>query len=300
MNLFRIVQHFPVLLLCMVLSGCFLFHPITSLPRDVAILTDHARAKSALARGDLNAAENFLTGESYQHRSREVEGTSWGELSYQAAQVVLAAHACSEVVDQDALFQAYMVMSYSYDLPVALDYLAQAQRLLDGGKLSSPDYKRRYIFEQRFPRLLLYRYLESGGRIDWYSEIQQDFYELYFRSPPPKAGEHDPRDFYRFLVYLTLEDREWLFANRPQRASLDEAIWRDEAKLLAFSRTVDYYYWYDDNRFDWQLSNALSQMSGPEQICMARKRGYDVIPRSEWDIHGVVDPETCQLPAPGG
>lgn len=295
-----VLLHLPALLLCLSLSGCFLFHPITSLPRDVAILSDHARAKSALARGDLKAAEGFLTGESYQHRSREVEGTSWGELSYQAAQVVLAAHARDELVDQDALFQAYMVMSYSYDLPVALDYLAQAQRLLDAGSLSALADKRRYIFEQRFPRLLLYRYLESGGRIDWYSEIQQDFYELYFRSPQPKPGEHDPRDFYRFLVYLTLEDREWLFVNRPQREPLDDAIWRDEAKLRAFSSTIDYYYWYDDNRFDWQLSNALSLMSGSEQICMARKRGYDVIPRSEWDIHGVVDPETCQLPKAGG
>lgn len=298
MNVSRVALCLFISLLCLSTSGCFLTHPITSLPRDVAILSDNARAKAAMARGDLEAAEGFLTARKYTHRSREVVGTSWGELSYQAAQIVLGAHARGEAVDQDALFQACMVMSYSIDLPVALDYLAKAQQLIDAGRLSAPDADRTQLFDQRLPRLMLYRYLESGGQIDWSSEIEQGFYELYFRSPKPAAGEHDPRDFYRFLVYLTVEDREWLFANMRLRVPLDEAIWRNDAVLREFSRTQEFFEWYSDNYFDWHLSNALTLASGAEMICAARKRGYDVIPRPQWNIHRDVDPETCRALQP--
>lgn len=242
-----------------------------------------------MARGDLKAAEGFLIGEDYRHRSREVVGLTWGELSYQATQIVLAAHARGEPVDPNALFQSYMVMSYSHDMPVALDYLALAERMLDASNLSEPAYKRAYLVERKIPILLIYRYLESGGRVDWSSELQQGFHELYFRSPVPKPGEHDPRDFYRFLVYLRLEDREWLFANFRLREPLDEAIWRDDAKLREFSGTIDYYYWYDDNRFEGHLSDALTHMSDKQNICAARKRGYIVI-----DNYGVLYPSTCE------
>lgn len=296
MNPIPVALRLLVLLLASSLSGCFMFQPIVTLPRDVAILSDHARAEAALKQGDLKAAEGFLTGKSYRHRSREVVGTSWGELSYQAALVVLAADARGESVDPDALFQAHISLSYSYDLPTALDHLDKAQRLLEGGKLSSTEVKRKEIFRQRFPKLVVYRYLEAGGQIDWHGDIQQGLYRLNFHVPKAKAGERDPREFYRFLVYLTAEDREWLFANLPQRAPLDPAIWRDEARLKAFSPTIDYYYWYDDNGLDWYMSNALTEIDGPERVCVARRRGYDVIPNSGWDFNGVVDPQTCLLP----
>lgn len=291
MKLFPIALGAPAVLLCLCMSGCVLTQAITTIPRDVAVLTDHARAKSALARGDLKAAEGFLTAKTYTHRSREVAGTSWGELSGQATEIVLAAHARGESVNPDALFRSYMVMSYSHDMPVALDYLAKGQQLLDAGNVSEPAYEQAYLVDRRLPILLVYRYLDAGGQVDWSSELQQGFYELYFRSPQPKPGEHDPRDFYRFLEYLTLEDREWLFANRRQREPLDEAIWRDEAKLRAFSRTLEYYHWYDDNRFEGTLISALSHMNNEQNICAARKRGYIVI-----DNYGVLYPETCGSP----
>lgn len=291
MKLFRIVLRVPAVLICLGLSGCFMSHSPLTIPAHTAILADHARAKAAMARGELKAAEGFLIGEKYRHRSREVVGLTWGELSYQASQIVLKAHARGEAVNQDALFQSYMVMSYSHDMPVALDYLAQGQRLLDAGNVSEAAYKQAHLVDRRIPILLIYRYLDSGGRIDWSSELQQGYHELYFRSPPPRPGEHDPRDFYRFLEYLTLEDREWLFANFRLNSPLDDAIWRDEAKLRAFSRTLEYFYWYDDNRFEGYLSSAMMHMSNEQHICAARKRGYIVI-----DSYGVLYPETCGLP----
>lgn len=294
MNVSRVALCLCISLLCLTTSACFVTHPITSLPRDVAILSDNARAKRAMARGDLKAAEGFLTAQKYTHRSREVAGSSWGGLSYQAAQIVLGAQARGEPVDPDGLFQSYMVMSYSIDLATSLDYLAKAQQLIDAGRVGEPDASRTQVYDQRLPRLLLYRYLESGGRIDWSTEIEQGFYELYLRSPKPAAGEHDPRDFYRFLDYLTVEDREWFFANHRLRVPLDEAIWRNDAALRDFSRTQEYFEWYSDNYLDWHLSNALTLASGAQMICAARKRGYDVIPRPQWNIHRDVDPQTCQ------
>lgn len=282
------------MLSCCALQGCFLADPIIDLPRDVAILGDHARARSALARGDLRAAEDFLTAERFTHRSREVVGMSWGELTGRAAQIVLEAEARGEAVRPAPLFWAHMAASYSHDLPVALAQLQRAQALLDRGVLSEPAYKRDVIFQRQFPRLVLHRYLASGGRLDWNTSIGEGLEYLRFPAREPGPGEQDLRDFYRFPVYLTREEREWLFTRAPLRVSLDETIWRDEARLRAFTRSQDYYDWYEDNSFDWLLVTGLVEFKGPEQVCLARRRGYDVIGRSQWDARGKIDPRTCR------
>ncbi|BCR26537.1 hypothetical protein [Aquipseudomonas alcaligenes] len=280
-----------LLLLCSSLNGCFLFEPIVTLPRDLAILSDHARLEAALARSDVPAAEDFLTGERFTHRSQEVVGASWAELAAQAAKVLLAANARGQTVKPEALYQAHIIASYSHDLPVALEQLQKAQQLLDSYGLSQPEYKRDQIFSHRFTKLVLYRYLESGGRIDWYSEIGLGLRFLRFPGESLRPGEPDPSDFYRFPTYLTLADREWLFS----RVQLDEAIWRDNARLHAFTRSQAYYEWYDAYDFDWLLTSALNEFQGPEQVCLARKRGYDVIGRTEWNHWGEVDPQTCRM-----
>lgn len=113
MNPVPVALRLLVLLLASSLSGCSMFQPIVTLLRDVAILSDHARAEAALKQGDLKAAEGFLAGRSYRHRSREVVDTSWDELGYQAALVVLAADARGEPVAPGALFQAHISLSYS-------------------------------------------------------------------------------------------------------------------------------------------------------------------------------------------
>ncbi len=292
----RLLSCLVASLLCVGLSGCFVYRSVANLPRDAAILTDHARAKAALARGDVEAAEGFLTGKAFRHRAREVAGTSWGELGAQAADLVLAAHARGAPIDPEALFEANMVMGRSDDLPVALAFLDTAQRLLDAGGLSDPADKRRHLFDQRFPVLLLVRYLEAGGRIDWNTEIVQGFHELSFRSPPARPGEHDPRDFYRFLLYLTPEDRDWLFAHRRPRVPLDPAVAHDEAALHAFSHSLAYYHWFDDNGFEGLLAYALNDMSRDQAICIARARGYDVVARGEDDRPPPVDAARCRMP----
>lgn len=290
---FSIAGRVLMLLACLGMSGCFAYRSAANLPRDVAILGDHARARSAMARGELSAAEGLLTSEKYRHRSREVAGMSWGELLGQAVETVLAAHARGETVAPEALFQAYMVGAHHDDLPTALDYMTRAQTLLDSVTLREPDQKRRNLVEQRVPSLILYRYLESGGQIDWTSEIEQGYYELYFRAPPPGPGAHDPRDFYRFLEYLTLEDRTWLFENVPMRAHLDADIWRDDARLHAFSRTLKYYEWYAHSGFEGRLDHALNWMRDTAHICAARQRGYNVVPRSEWGMDAAIASSAC-------
>ncbi len=295
-----LLPRLTLLLLCTSLGSCFLFEPIVTFPGELVLHNSHARAEAALARGDLDAAEGFITGTRYRHRSNQIPGPSLAELHAQAAQILLAAHARGQAVEPEALYRAHMVAAEGHDPGAALEQLEQAQQLLDSGVLTQPEDKRQEIFWQRFPTLLLYRYLESGGLIDWQSNIGMGLSYLRFPAREPLPGEPDPRDFYRFPGYLTPADREWLFARLPLRQPLDEAIWRDEARLQAFIRSTDYYGWYEANGFDWLLSTHLNALQGPEQTCIARRRGYRVQVPAQWDLDNAVDPQTCRRrpPAP--
>lgn len=264
--------------------------PIVTLPRDSAILADHARAKAALQRRDLQAAKDFLTGERFTHRSREVEGMSWGELTSIAAHLVLAAHAQGTPIEPEPLYQAHIAMTYAYDLPLATQHLHQAMHLLDTEQLKEQTARRRELVTYMFPKLLLYRYLDAGGRLDWSTDLSYGLYYLYFRSPQPAPGEHDPREFYRFLPYLSMQEREWLFAYWRFQEPLDEVIWRDEEKLRAFSRAPGYYHWLQANGLDWLLESSLSWM-GNEQECFAHLRGYQVN-TNKWGQEEL-DRQTC-------
>lgn len=293
-NILRVLANFTLLMICGSLNGCFLFDPIIDLPRDVAIFSDHARARTALDAGDVRAAEGFLTGQRFTHRSREVSGMSWGELTYRAAQVVLQAKDRGESVEAEALYRAHLAMTYDDDLRQSVGHLQQAMQLLEEQPIRQAAYERRQVVSYYFPRLILYRYLESGGRVDWNSDVQFGLYFMTYRSPIPAPGEHDPRDYYRSLHLLSLREREWLFTGWQFSEPLDEAIWRDAERLRAFSLSEDYVVWFDENAIGWLLENGLSNISGQVNGCRMRQQGFDVIDDRRWATYGQLDEQTCQ------
>jgi len=153
------------------------YYSARALKRDILTVTDYQRASAALDAQDVQAAQKYVTRESYQNRYKEVgpEG-SWGQLEYRAAKIIVDASNNGKAVRDDALNISYVTLfNVGEGLPEnpseMLGYMhkAVAMRIANPRLFQNIDSaKTRTTFSQQtLVRYAVWQYLSDGGEINW-------------------------------------------------------------------------------------------------------------------------------------